>query len=320
MADGQTIDEFKRNDDGSHTFAINDGTGKTRAFTIPKEKLGEYLMALRDPKRIAEIEQKRAEILFKAQADRETELNKPVLISKDQTVWDRSTGKTFSPDGHRGFDPKESGSVLDDISRIFVNKYGQADPNNPLAPKGMTDEGLAKTSLAQRLFMENRGLPPALIAEIADKGTAGQATVEINGRAQKVPAINFNGRTFLLGGSDAGTPTPAPAQPVPATAKPANTSGIGTRSVSGKIGTVGQPAQGLQRIPDDSMRVSSSDQVSRDAEAGKLRVSELGGIAKAQAELADLDAALKNPRLDGTQRRILQTERNLLSAGIAAQS
>lgn len=320
VADGKTIDTFKRNDDGSHTFTINDGTGKTRDVNVPKEKLSEYLIALRDPKRIAEIEQKRAEILFKARADSQEKLNSPIAVGKDQTLIIPGTGQTFAPGGQRGFDPKESGAVLNDISKIFVGKYGKGDPNDPLAPKSLSDEGLAKTSLAQRLFMENRNLPPALIAEIADKGTIGQATVEIDGRAQKVPAISFNGRTFLIGGADAGAPTPAPASPASAPTKPAGVSGLGTRSVSGKIGQPAAASPGLQRVPSDSMQVSRSDQAARDSEAGRLRVAELGGVAKAQTELADLDAALKNPRLDGTQRRILQTERDLLAAGIAGQS
>jgi len=238
VADGNTIDAFQRNDDGSHTFSINDGTGKTRDINVPKEKISEYLLALRDPKRIAELEQRRAEILFKASADAQEALNKPVAVGRDQTLVVPSTGQTFAPGANRGFDPKESGSVLDDISKIFVSKYGQADPNNPLAPKGLSDEGLAKASLAHRLFMENRNLPPAAVAEIADKGTLGVATVEIGGQMHKVPAVHYNGRAFLLGGSNAGMPTPAP-QP---TAAPGPT-GLGTRSVSGKIGD-----SGLQRV------------------------------------------------------------------------
>lgn len=324
VADGQTIDEFKRNDDGSHTFAINDGTGKTRAFTVPKEKLGEYLTALRDPKRIAEIEQKRAEILFKAQTDAQEKLNTPVAVGKDQTLIIPGTGKTFAPGGgQRGFDPKESGSVLDDITKIFTSKYGKVDPNNLMAPKGLSDEGLAKSALAQRLFIGNRSLPPAVIAEIADNGkvTTGEFLDNETGKYVNLPAISHNGRVYRIGGNEYGTPEPVTTKkesnPSPPTVA---TTGVGTRTMTGKIGQT--PAPGLQRVPEqnNSMQVSRADQSSRDVEAGKIRVSELGGVARAQKELGDIDHALSNKRLDGTQRRILQSERDLLAAGIASQS
>lgn len=69
LADGNTIDAFKQNDDGSHTLTLNDGSGKPRDVNVPKERIGEYLMALRDPKRVREIESRRADMLFKAQTE-----------------------------------------------------------------------------------------------------------------------------------------------------------------------------------------------------------------------------------------------------------
>ena len=39
VADGNTIDQFKRADDGSYVFTVNDGTGKTRDIPVPKERV-----------------------------------------------------------------------------------------------------------------------------------------------------------------------------------------------------------------------------------------------------------------------------------------
>jgi hypothetical protein len=72
--------------------------------------------------------------------------------------------------------------------------------------------------------------------------------------------------------------------------------------------------------PSDFPRVSQEQQSSRDSDAGRLMVSELGGINQAQKELSVIDAEIKNKRLDGTQRGILQSYRNRLAAGIASLS
>lgn len=315
LADGQSIDAFTAMPDGSHKFTINDG-GKTRDVVVPKDKLGDYLLALRDPKRVAEIEQKRAELLFKAQADAQEALNKPVAIGKDQTLVVPSTGQTFAPGVNRGFDPKEANSVLDDVRTIFRDKYGiERDPatgmpKDPTAKSAWTDQAISKANLAERVFMKNPGLPPAMLAEIADKGQTGMAVVEIGGKQQRVPAVTYNGRTFILGGEDAGIQIPAPASSQQDQVKPA-TKGLGTRSVSGKIG--------MSRA-DDFPTVSKGEQSARDVEAGRILVAELGSVDQARRDLAEIDAQLKNPRLDGTQRGILQGYRNRLASGIAASS
>jgi hypothetical protein len=57
VRDGSTVESFRRNQDGSHTLRVSDGDSrKTRAVTIPADKLPEYLNVLRDPAKIAEIE------------------------------------------------------------------------------------------------------------------------------------------------------------------------------------------------------------------------------------------------------------------------
>lgn len=370
VADGTSIDAYKANQDGSYSFTVNAG-GQAREVNVPREKIGDYLLALRDPKRMSELEAKRAEILLKAQADAQEKLNAPVVVGKDQALVLPATGKVFSPGAERGFDPKDANAVLDDITKLFVSKYGQADPNNPLAPKGLTEEGLAKSSIAQRVYMNNRGLPPAVVAEIADKGsmTILQRRHKETGEVMEVPVMTFNGRDYALGGADAGMPTPQqPATggstPQKQTASPAryavsvpraeqqpetpqamlerqrreratrgealSEAGFGLKRMIGAVPPTATYAgaapttassSGLQRsTPPDFPRVSQSDQVSRDADAGRLRVAEAGGAEQARRDLAEIDAALKNPRLDGTQRRILQTERNLLASGLAEAS
>jgi hypothetical protein len=55
VRDGNTIESFRRNHDGSHTLRVNDGR-TARTVTVPADKMPEYLNALRDPAKVAEIE------------------------------------------------------------------------------------------------------------------------------------------------------------------------------------------------------------------------------------------------------------------------
>jgi hypothetical protein len=319
VADDLSIDAFKRNDDGSHVFTVKDGkTGQSREIPVPKERLSEYLLALRDPKRISEIEAKRAEMIFKAQTDAQEALNKPVAIGKDQTLVVPGTGQTFAPRQSGQFDVKEAGPVLDDARKILLERSGNFDQAS--GKWNWSPETTGKAVIAERLFMKNPSLTPAQLAEVADKGQTGTAVVEVGGKQQRVPAVTYNGRTFILGGSDAGHDAgPSMVAPTSVT-----TTGLGTRDVRGKIGV---PAPGMQKVgpqssatPSDFPRVSQEQQSSRDSDAGRLMVSELGGINQAQKELSVIDAEIKNKRLDGTQRGILQSYRNRLAAGIASLS
>jgi len=269
VADGNTIDEFKRNDDGSHTFKVNDGTGKARDITVPKERISEYLLALRDPKRISELEAKRAEILFKAQADSQEAMNKPVAVGKDQTLVIPRTGQTFAPGANRGFDVKEAGPILDDARKILLERSGNFDQTS--GKWNWSDETRTKAVTAERLFMKNPNLTPAQLAEIADKGTTGTAVVEVGGKQQRVPAVSYGGRTFILGG-DAGQDTPQPGQPTQPEVK---TSGLGTREVRGKISGGMQKAGPKTPTPADFPRVSAEQQASRDAERRAILIREL---------------------------------------------
>lgn len=311
VADGDSVDAYKQNQDGSYTFTVS-SDGKTREAVVPKEQLGEYLLAIRDPKRVSEIEAERAKILFKARVDAQEKLNTPVAVGKDQTLVVPGTGQTFAPSTGKDVSVKDAGPVLDDARRMLLERSGNFDQTT--GKWNWSQEAVTKAGVAERLYVKNPTLTPAMLAEIADKGTVGMATIEVGGEQKRVPAVTHNGRTFLLGGADAGIPTPADP---PAATKPVP-NGVGTRAVSGKI----TPAPGLAPVAPSAgfPKVSAADQMGRDAEAGRLRVAEAGGSDQARRDLAELDAALKNPRLDGTQRRILQTERNLLAAGLSAAS
>lgn len=270
VADGNTIDEFKRNDDGSHVFKVNDGTGKTRDVTIPKERISEYLLALRDPKRIAELEAKRAEILFKAQADSQEAMNKPVVGKRGDVVMVPGTGQQHTLGGSKEFDVKEAGPVLDDARKLLSQRKGNASFGSVPGQIEWSDEGAAKTVVVERLFMKNPNLTPAQLAEIADKGTTGTAVVEVGGKQQRVPAVSYGGRTFVLGGESGNeTPQSAPA-PTGGAGRPATPQ----RSVSGKI-SGGMQKPSATPTPADFPRVSAEQQASRDDERRAILQREL---------------------------------------------
>ena len=284
-------------------------TGKENETLVPREKLGNYLMQLRDIKKVEAIEQARAKTIFDEGVKTREALNKPMSVGKNDTVVIPATGQQFAPKGGGigQFDVKEANPVLDDARKMILERTSNFD--QATGKWNWSPEAVAKAQTAERLFMKNPSIPPAMLADIADKGATGTAIVEIGGKQQRVPAVSHNGRTYILGGNDAGQPSPtAPKQSAIVPAAP-DTTGLGTRSVRGKIAPVG-----LQR----DMQVSPDVQAVRDVQAGRQLVAEAGGVQRAAQDLAELDAALKNPRLDGTQRGILQSHRNRLAAGIAA--
>ena len=276
VADGNTIDEFKRNDDGSHTFKVNDGTGKARDITVPKERISEYLLALRDPKRISELEAKRAEILFKAQADSQEAMNKPVAVGKDQTLVIPGTGQTFAPGANRGFDVKEAGPVLDDLRNHAVQVAGKFDDTT--GKWTWTPAAMALAGKMERLYMKNPGLPPTVLRDIASSGVDGKATIEIGGTRVTVPAIHHNGRAYLLGGADAGKVLSAddePTKPMTPFQALTNKQPVAQREVSGKISGGMQKAGPKTPTPADFPRVSADQQAVRDGERRAILQREL---------------------------------------------
>mgnify|MGYP000994415346 CR=1 FL=1 len=304
MADGATVSSYAQKD-GGWELTVEAG-GKQQTVMVPKDRVGDYMMALTDLDRVRSIEQKRAEIAFKARTDSQEAMNKPVTVGKDQTVVIPATGQTFSPRGSNGtVDPKEYNGVLDDINKMFLERNSNYDDKT--GKWNYSPDAVKKSSLGQRLFVGNPSLTPAQVVEIVDNGQAGTIEVDVGGRRQRVPAINYNGRTFLLGGNEAGMPQPA-ASPAPMGQSDPTTTGLGTRDVRGKIR---QPApQGLQRAPsstpEDFPRVSSAEQQARDKESGMILVQEAGGPDKARALVEKMRQDIRNPALDGTRRQMLR--------------
>lgn len=242
VADGMTIDQFKRNEDGSHVFTMNDGTGKTRDIAVPKEKTQEYLMALRDPKRMAELEAKRAEILFKASADAQEQLNKPVAVGKDQTLVIPGTGQTFTPGANRKFDPKDQQAVGDDIRNHALQIHGAYDPAS--GKHTWTPKAIQVADTMESLFSNGHGLPVTQLRKIAEEGKPGQAQVTINGKPAAVSGVAFGGNLYLLDGSGTAIPMSGPK----AKDAPPTTTGLGTREVRGRISSAPSGAPGLTPI------------------------------------------------------------------------
>lgn len=322
VADGMTIDAFKRNEDGSHVFTMNDGTGKTRDISVPKEKSQEYLMALRDPKRMAELEAKRAEILFKSQSDAQEALNKPVAVGKDQTLVIPGTGQTFAPGANRKFDPKDQQAVGDDIRNHAMQIHGVFDQTS--GKFTWTPKAIQVADTMESLYSNGHGLPVTQLRKIAEEGKPGQAKVTVNGKPTAVNGVAFGGNLYLLDGS--GTVIPMSGQKANTekelSVREALSKTGPSTPVSGKISP--RPSPGLTPIapqskasPADFPRVSPEQQAQRDALAGQLAVEERS-VDAARRDLAEIDAALKSKRLEGTQRQILQSERNRIASGLAA--
>ena len=345
VPDGQNIDSMKQNPDGSVNVAITDTHGGTSYNqTVTKDQVPTFLQTLQDPAKLRAIEAQRAQLAFQSQIKQQEELGKPMAIKNDETMIVPGTGQTYTPPKNAGaYDQKSANPVLDDVGKMFQQKYGidrdpvTGMPKDPTAIPGWTDKGMAKFDLASRIYMKNPNIPPAMLAQIADNGTPGTATVKVNGVEQQVPAVTHQGRTYLLGGSDTGMPPPPPGQAAaksdtagtdaawsnyPLLPESVSTRGLGTRSVTGKIG----PRPGIQRAslnptpPDWQQQIVQPDvQAERDVDAGNIILREYGGdVGKARSDLAEMDAALK--RTTGDQRGIIQGLRDRLAAGLATQS
>jgi hypothetical protein len=234
--------------------------------------INQVVAFLRDPQKLRELQQRAAENQAKRLADRQDKTwewqNKPIEVGNGARIVIPGTGQEVGVSRSGQFNVKEAGPVLDDARKILLERSGNFDQTS--GKWNWSDETRTKAVTAERLFMQNPTLTPAQLAEIADKGTTGTAVVEVGGKQQRVPAVSYGGRTFILGG-DAGSETPQPGQPAAPAVK---TSGLGTREVRGKIG----PAQGgMQKAPATPAQQGKVEPVSYNA-------PELDKIAVAAAE------------------------------------
>lgn len=176
--------------------------------------LNQIAAFLRDPQKLRELQQRAAENQAKRLADRQDKTwewqNKPIEVGNGARIVIPGTGQEVGVSRSGQFNVKEAGPVLDDARKILLERSGNFD--QATGKWNWSPETTAKAVVAERLFMKNPTLPPAMLAEIADKGTTGMATIEAGGKRVKVPAVTHNGRTYVLGGSDAGQTVPEGAQ------------------------------------------------------------------------------------------------------------
>lgn len=269
VLDARTGGGVTKNQDDSFTIKLSDGGEFTAKSDEDIAKVGMYL---RDPGTVRKLQQEAYVKRRDREASREDKAwewqNKPMEVGKDSTVFQPSTGKTFSPGNARGFDPKEAGQVLDDTRKILLERSGNFD--QATGKWNWSPETTTKAVVAERLFMKNPTLGPSQLADIADNGKIGIAEIEVGGKRQKVQAVTHNGNTYLLGGGDAGHAMPG--APGKAAAPQVTTTGLGTRDVRGKI----SPAPGAPGLTPIAPQ--------RKAEPVAYNAPELDKLAVAAAE------------------------------------
>lgn len=307
IPDGDDVEGFSVDPDG---ISFKMKSGATQKYG--DDGILNLLRLAQDPKAVMDAEMKGAvERSGKAWEWK----NKPMTVGKDETVIVPGTGQTYSPGANRKFDPKDQQAVGDDIRNHALSVHGvfdQTSGKHTWSPKAVQ---VADTM--ESLFSNGHALPVTQLRKIAEDGKPGQAQVTVNGKPSTVSGVAFGNNLYLLDGLGTVVPLLGPK----AKDAPAVTTGIGTRDVRGKISP--RPTPGLTPIapqtnaaPADFPKVSKEQQAQRDVLAGKLVVDERGSVA-ARSDLAEIDAALKNTRLNGTQRQILQSERNRIASGLA---
>lgn len=323
---GITIPEYKENADGSYWLKLKDEwTGKEFETTVPKDKIGDYLLQMRDIKKVQEIEQARAKSVFDMNLKMQEEAGKIQKVGKDETIVNLHTGKSWSNPNAGQFNVKDANPVLDDSRKLLSQMNGNARVGMA-GQVEWTEKGKKAVLLTGPVLKGTPGLTADEVAAIIDGGVLVEKTQRdsITGHTRVIQGINYKGTNYPIvvsGSGEINTSAAAPAAPTvsapgmsPAQAL-SNTKQVAPREVRGKI-------SGMERTqtPADFPRMSQEQQSAADVEAGKILVQEAGSLQKAQADLAIIDAELKNPKLDGTQRGILRGHRNRLAAGIAAMS
>lgn len=319
MADGLTISSYTPKDGGWELTV--DAGGKAQTIAVPKENVGDYLMALTDLDRVRAIEQKRGEIAFKARTDAQEAMNKPIVGKRGDVVSIPLTGQTYTLGGTGAaeFSPKEYNSVLSAARRVLSERKGNYTFGSNPGTGEWTPQGAERLVLIERILSKNQHIGPAELADMAEAGVVGTAVDSVSGN--RIPVINYKGEPIPISGMPrpASPITPVTPSPAAPTATPApmskwdaltNTKQLVPRETSGKIR---QPApQGLQRAPsstpEDFPRVSSAEQQARDKESGMILVQEAGGPDKARALVEKMRQDIRNPAIDGTRRQMLRSQ------------
>lgn len=243
VLDARTGGGVTKNQDGSFTIKLSDGGEFTAKSDEDIAKVGMYL---RDPKTVRKLQQE----AYVKQRDRQTSRedkawewqNKPMEVGKDSTVFQPSTGKTFTPGANRKFDPKDQQAVGDDIRNHALQIHGAYDPAS--GKHTWTPKAIQVADTMESLFSNGHGLPVTQLRKIAEEGKPGQAQVTINGKPAAVSGVAFGGNLYLLDGSGTAIPMSGPK----AKDAPPTTTGLGTREVRGRISSAPSGAPGLTPI------------------------------------------------------------------------
>lgn len=286
MADGLTVSSYTPKD-GGWELTVDTG-GKSQIIAVPKDRVGDYLMALTDLDRVRAIEQKRGEIAFKARTDAQEAMNKPIVGKRGDVVSVPITGQqyTLGGSGAAEFNPKDLNAVLSAARRVLSERQGNFTFGQTPGTGEWTPQGAQRTVLIERILKKNPHIGPAELVDMAVAGVVGTAMDSDSGK--RIPVINYNGVNTPISGMPQPATPAAPENPSSAapTAAPApmsrwdaltNTKQLAPRETSGKIQ---KPApQGLQRAPSatpaDFPRVSSNQQAARDVEAKAIILREL---------------------------------------------
>jgi len=272
VGNGLMIPEFRENVDGKGSVWLkvkDEIAGTETETTIPKEKIGDYLLQLKDIKKVEAIEQARAKSLFDEQIKTREELSKPQKVGKDEALVIPNTGQVWANPRAGQFDVKEQHSVLKEIDKMFLERGANFDQAS--GKWNYQPEQIKKSSIGQRLYAANPSLMPAQVVEIVDNGQTGTATIETGGKQVKLPAVTHNGRTYILGGADVGQAIPAqPSKPMTPSAALRTKEQVVPREVIGKIG-------GMQKAPAMPAQQGKAEPIAYNA-------PELDKIAVAAAE------------------------------------
>jgi hypothetical protein len=300
--------------------------------------INQVVAFLRDPQKVRELQQRAAEAQAKRLADRDDKRfeweNKPIELNEGSRIVIPGKGGAGATGADAGQSPAASKWVKDFTGTVnSIYKDPEMANAAELLKSAERRQQIITNGAKLKATMGGR-ISDAEIMEIADKGQyiptnaanayMEQEKIEVSpgvfkptGETRRLPSIMHKGQQYPI--LENGAPPPE------------RLSGdmSGNKAVTGSFDRLRDPSTfkqaraGMRKAsntptPAGFPRVSAADQSARDADAGKMLMAEYGSVQQAQADLSDLDAALRNPKLDGTQRLILKGHRDRLAAGIAA--
>lgn len=325
VSDGNSINRITKNEDGSYVLSAKGADGKTIDRPVKDEvEMAKLINTMRDPKAMRALEAQRASKLidfqqdiakagFKAEAEAAAtaKYREPKVVTakgadgEPERVGLVSAGGIKWEDGGEASGPKPLGHKVTTEIRSALNSLYKISDMDSMTP-GIRDTLGKATVYASQLIQSNKGAESGarldvntaakIASDMADGKLKEQNFTDKSGQTWR--GVEVGGVKYLLDPvpmSVNATTTAVPQQ----SAAPA----AGGRSASGKI---------------TPMQVDPGVQADRDKAAGKLIVGEYDSVESARGALASLDKELSNKKLEGSQRKILETERNKLVAGLDA--